>query len=127
MVNIEFLKKQILAMDVKSDEFFELYCAIADKYYTFPDPDDFQKSAMVLRMYIDKANNKELDSQLIAFEKILTQLFVMEKEGTKACMFTLEFADKEYHFTMATDPKQIKQMEKMLAKVVKGDFKIKTK
>ena len=46
MVNIEFLKKHIQKMDVKSNEFWELYCTMCDKYFNFPDPDDFERAVM---------------------------------------------------------------------------------
>ncbi len=123
MINLEFFKKQIETMDVKSDEFFDLYCLVCDKYYKFPEPDDFQQAAMTLRMYIDKAVNVH-EAQLIAFVKILTQLFLMEQNKTKACMGTVAFEKKEYHFSITTDEKHLKEMEKMLGQVLNGNFEI---
>lgn len=122
MINMEFFKKQIEVMDVKSTEFFDIYAMVCDKYYTVKDPDDFQKSTILLRMYIDKAVNHH-ESQLIAFEKILTELYSMDKSGSKACMGMIGFNDTEYQFTIATDDKQLKSLQDMLGKASKGKFK----
>lgn len=124
MINLDFFKKQIQTMDVKSDEFFDLYTTVCDKYYTFQDPDDFQKAAMTLRMYIDKATEKH-EEQLITFQKILEQLYMMDREGNPACIGTVGFKGKDYHFTIATDKKAIKKMQDIMGKVVNGNFKIK--
>ncbi len=124
-MDLTFIKKQIETMDVKSDEFFDLYTTICDKYYTFPDPDDFQQHAMMLRMYVDKAVDN-YEEQLIAFGKIVVELFNLDKDG-KARMFNLGFKQKEYFITMASDHKEIEKMQEMMGKVLKGDFKIKDK
>ncbi len=126
MINLDFFKKQIQVMDVKSEEFFDLYSFICDKYFAFENPDDFQQAAMVLRMYIDKATGN-YEEQLISIVKMVEQIMSMDREGTKACMGTVGFKDKEYHFTITTDKKHLEQMSEIMGEVVKGNFKVKEK
>lgn len=125
-MNLEFIKKQIKNMDVKSEEFFDLYITICEKYYSYPDPDEFQKAAMTLRMYIDKSVGN-FENQLIAFETILTQLFKMDQEGSDATGGTIGFKDKSYSFMLSTSRETMEQFNDILGKVLKGNFKTKGK
>ncbi len=126
MINLEFFTKQIQAMDVKSEEFFDLYSFICDKYYNFENPDDFLNAAMALRQYVDKACGN-YEEQLIAITKIVEQLMYMEKEGAKSCAGTLAFDNKEYFFTISTDKGPMTALNKVLEKVSSGKFKTKGK
>jgi len=124
------LKKQLDALDVKSKDFFEIYTMISDKYWTFEDPDDFEKAAMVLRMYTERANGN-YEEQLIAIEKIITELFLMEKDGVKAKKGHLVFKDKEYFFSIGVNEKEVDGLDDMLGKAAEsmenGTMKIKKK
>ncbi len=126
MANIDFLKKQIKKMNVKSDEFFELYKLVSDKYWTFKDPDDFQVAAMTLRRYTERSTNN-YEEQVIAVVKIITELFRMEHNKTTACMGTVGFKEKEYHFTITTDQKHLDEMADILKLAAKGKFTVKNK
>jgi len=123
MINIEFLTKQIESIDVKSDEFFELYKIVSDKYWTFEDPDEYQKAAKLLIMYTERGENYE--EQVITIVKLITELFNMEKENRTASMGHVGFKKKNYFFTLATDKKHINKMQEIMGKVLKGDFNIK--
>lgn len=79
----EFLKAQIDRMDVKSDEFWDIYNFICNKYFNFDDPDDFQKSLMLAHMYLDRAGGN-FEENVIAMVKIIEILHGMDplKGGT---------------------------------------------
>lgn len=119
-MNMDFFKKQIQKMDVKSDEFFEIYKLVADKYYKLKDPDEYQQAVMLLRMFADKSDEEDA----IVASKIINELFKMEIEGTPAIMGTFGFKDKEYHFTFSIDDKHTEKLKEMMGKVLSGDFKL---
>ncbi len=127
MINMEFFKKQIEGMDVKSDEFYDLYTFICDKYYTFPNPDDFQKAVITLRMYLDKSCSNYED-QVIVISHLVSELFKISKDKKGgACLGTLGFKNKDYHYTLTTDKKHIEEITKVMGKIIKGDFNVKNK
>jgi len=123
MINVEFFKKQIEQMDVKSEDFFKIYKMISDKYWTVENPDDFQQCARVLVMYAERGDH----AQITAAVKIIEQLFKMEKDKISATMGTVAFEHKTYHFTLCTNKKDIEEMTDLMDKVLKGNFKVKNK
>ena len=123
MINIEFLKKQISAMDVKSEQFFELYKVVSDKYWTVENPDHYQQCVKALVMYAERGD----PAQVTTAVKIIEQLFMMEKDKISATMGTLSFEHKDYHFTLCTNKKDIEEMTDLMGEILKGNFKIKNK
>lgn len=125
MINLEFFKKQIQAMDAGSKEFFDIYKMISNKYWTIENPSDYQKCAKLLVWFAERGDWE----QVIAATKIIEELFSMEKNNCNTCMGTIGFKNKAYLFTITTDTdkKHLKEMEKMLGQVAKGNFTIKKK
>ncbi len=122
MVNIEFLKKQIENLDVKSSEFFELYKIIDDKYWTMPDnPSDLQQCIYILHTFAERGTNEEI----MVTTKIIEQLVTMAKTGQSATMMTLGFKGRDYYFTLTTDPKHTECLTKVMGDIVKENFEVK--
>lgn len=111
MINLEFIKKQILSMDVESDEFFNLYMEINNKYWELEgETDDYQKSAKLLNMLSHSSN----ESLVITAAKITEQAFeILErKKGAVACDF--KYGDDHIYFTIADRPQAIDKLRKII-------------
>lgn len=104
---------QISKMDVKSEEFFELYQLVDEKYWTFENPDKDQMTRSTLRAVI---NNGEtwLCEMLVTLTK---QLLTAVKDGGEvAGSFKVE--DREIWFTLSDKPGRLGKLEKMLMNTV---------
>lgn len=121
MINIEFFKKQIEAMDVKSDAFFELYKAIYDKYWTFENPDEHQAAAKTLSMYAERGEPE----QVLTCLNIINNVFMMDHRKENTCAGELEFEDKTYFYTVSTDKDGAAKLKDILGKISKGNVSIK--
>ena len=124
----ELLKKQIEALDVKADEFFDLYKIIWDKYWTLPDDaSEYMKQAKGLSMFIERYDA----DKVILLGKIATELFKMDSEKSKYGRMVLGFEDKEYIISISTDKDSEKGFEEMLKKaheaMKSGNIKVKNK
>ena len=108
-------------MNVKSNEFFEIYKLVSDKYWTVENPDHYQQCAKALVMYAERGDHAQVTTAV----KIIEQLFIMEKDKISATMSTLSFKHKDYHFTLCTNKKDIEEMTKIMGELLKGNFTIK--
>jgi len=115
-MKVEFFKKQINDLDVKSDEFFDLYKTISDKYWTVKDPDDYQKASKALWMFAERGG----EQLVIVLAQMLVEIIKMEKDvgGAKAVSGTCGFEDKEFFFTLSTDKTAIANLQKMMENMV---------
>lgn len=93
MINI----KEILQMDVKSDEFFEVYKAVSDKYWTFEEPDSLQIAAKNLVMFAEKYDA----DKIILAHKLIVELLKMDQEKTKSASMHLVFENMEYYIDIS--------------------------
>lgn len=115
----EFMKEKIKAMDVKSDEFWDIYCFVADKYFAFDEPDEFQKCAMLCHQYLSKSC-ENYEHNVIIMVKIIEQLYGMDPLKGGASMLTLTFKEFLYTVKITSDPKKMDDLEDILGKALKG-------
>lgn len=120
--------KEILKMDVKSDEFFEIYKLVSDKYWSFDgELTDAQKACSTLVMF---AERYEID-KVILCHKIIEQIIKFSKDKTKAGKLHLVFSDQEYYVDIYENERSKDNMDSMLSKASKamesGNVKIKNK
>ena len=127
---LEALKKEILSMDVKSDDFWDVVCLVNEKYYTIENPDDYQLSAKTMIMWLMKSVNAWEDHVIVA-QKIITELFMMKHKEHKSCTGTIGFDDATYYFDIYTSEVEKDKLNKTIfdigRKVENGDFKVKNK
>lgn len=108
--------KQVLKMDVKSDDFFEAYKAISDKYWKFENPDDFQIAAHCLVMFAERFDR----DKIILAVKIIKQIVEMSKKGAKSAKGHLAFKNQDYYFDIYESEVQKDTLENMLTKAGKA-------
>jgi hypothetical protein len=124
----ELLRRQIESLDVKSDDFFNLYKIIWDKYWDLPDDaSDYMREAKGLSMFIERYDT----DKVIILGKIATQLFKMGEEKSDAIAMTLGFDDKDYTIKISTSEAAGDKFDDMLEKahsaIESGNMKIKKK
>jgi len=129
-MNLKEMKNQVDSMDVKSDEFWELYKHIADKYFTIEDPDDFQTCAKLILGWLERSTNKWED-QVITVARVVEQVFMMRKKGTKSCTGTLGFTDETFFFDIYTTETEKDKLGDQLFRahkaMEKGNYTVKDK
>jgi len=89
--------EEILKMDVKDEEFFEIYKKISTKYWTFENPDDLQKCASLMVEWAEKFD----EEKIILATKIIVEVSKMVTEKTKAATMCLQFTDTQYYVDIA--------------------------
>lgn len=107
------IAEQISKMDVKSEEFFELYKLVDEKYWTIENPDQDQMSRSTLRTVI---NNGEawLCEMLV---NLTSQLLRVAKEGGEtAGSFGID--KKEIWFTFSDKPGPLGKLQTALRNTV---------
>ena len=114
--------KEILEMDVKSDEFFDVYKKVSTKYWTFEKPDDLQKAAAALVMFAERYDT----DKVILSHTIIAEIINLEKDKGKSSKGHLAFKDCEYYFDIYQTEKDLDDMNDMLKKagqkIKKGKF-----
>ena len=106
--------------DVKSDDFFEVYTAIWEKYFTYPDPDDYQQAAQLLAMVLNKScGDGEMEKVVMSTAKIVNEVFNVFREGKGgAARGEIGFKDQSIFFTLSTSPDELAKFEKMIRNAV---------
>jgi hypothetical protein len=129
-IRLEELKKYIAEMDVKSDEFWELYKHIADKYFTLEEPDVFQNAAKMIMGWLERSINNWED-QVITVAKVVEQVFLMRHDKSPSCTGTLGFKDETFHFDIYTSEVKKDEMDKLINQahkaMVSGNVTVKDK
>lgn len=110
----ELLLKQIMAMDVKSDEFIELYEAINEKYFTFENPDDFQSAAWALNAVLHRG--EEWMVEMCA--RIANQLFDVIDKDTPASQISFGVKGKTWFCDIYRDKEALGSINKMFRNIV---------
>jgi hypothetical protein len=125
--NLDNLKKQIDRMDVKSEEFAELYWHIADKYHTFENPDEYQVCISMLYQWMNRSPNNHED-QVIIIAKLVKELFMMRLEKKTACTGTIKFTDETFFFDIYTTEGEKDKLRESIFKageaIIKESLKI---
>ncbi len=120
----ELTLSQLLEMDVTSDEFWKVYRAVSDKYWTFENPTDMQKCA---RLLVEWAEKMDADKVIVSV-KIIEAIFDMLKSKTKSTKGYVVFSDTQYYFDIYETENGKDGLNSMLAKASKsinsGNFKV---
>jgi len=120
IMNTKEIKDFVMKMDVKSDEFFELYNLISDKYFDFgKNPDPWQSAMTLIHKWMNRSCNN-FEEQVIVVAKVVEQVFLMRYEKTKSCTGTLGFKDETFFFDIYTSETEKDKMKDMLIKAQKG-------
>lgn len=130
-MKLEEFKKHINTMEVESTEFWDFYKVVADRYYTFKNPDEYQKALNMIHMWLDRSCGNWED-QVIVVAKVVEQVFLMrEEKKSKTCTGTLAFKDETFHFDIYTSEVEKDKMHDMLIKahdsISKGNIEVKNK
>jgi hypothetical protein len=88
----------ILKMDSDSQEYFEIYQKIVEKYWDIKNPNDYQLAAKTLAMFGEKYNPE----QVIVAAKIVLELFEMHQEKKTAMTGHVVFEKDQYYFDIYT-------------------------
>lgn len=107
------IKTFVKNMDVTTDEFFELYNLVNEKYWSFKDPDDHQLAAKTLRLISDKGD----PDHLILLVKMFEQIIAMEQKGGSV-QAEVGFKDKSYFFKISDTADGADKLGKMLMNTV---------
>lgn len=126
-MNIETMKKQISEMDVKSDEFFELYKQMNKNYWSFNDPDCWQQACQLINTWL--MHGKEEEHMVVA--SVIKEVFEMRHNKRKACTGTIVFTDETFHFDIYTSEVEKDNMASLISdaqsKMKKGHYEFKDK
>ena len=106
--------KEIFELDVKSEEFFEIYKQISDKYWTFDDPDDLQQCAKLMVKWAERFD----EDKVILATKLILEISKMVENKTEACSMHLAFSDIEYYVDIASSEVKLDKLKGMIGKVV---------
>ena len=127
MKSSEMKLSEILNLDVKSEEFWEAYKAISDKYWTFENPDDGQLAAKTLVMW---AERYDMD-KVILCHKIIEQIMKLDGKNKGPVSGNLVFADTNFFFDIYETEVQKDKLQGMLGKAQQamesGNIEIKNK
>lgn len=122
-MNKNITLKEILKLDVKSDEFWEVYKQVSDKYWTFENPDNYQQMARLLHVWAERGD----PVQVQVSATIINEIFKMGK--SKSAKMHIAFEDKEFYVDIYENENQKDSLTDMLSKASKkiesGDVEIK--
>ena len=108
------LIEQIKAMDTKSEEFFEIYEAVNEKWFTVEDPDEYQKSCQYLNLILNRGEEWMVELMV----KLGHELFNIVDQGVPATAGSFQVKDKDVHFSFSTGKSALGNLEKMLRNTV---------
>lgn len=116
----KFEVKQILAkaakMDKQTDEFSELYHGLNELYFSVENPDEFQKSSIILNMVLHRGDEWMVE----ACAKIANELFKIVNQDQKATHGSFELAEskKMFFYDFYQNKEAIEQVHKMFRNAV---------
>lgn len=111
MSQYDLLKKQILALDHKTDEFAELFHVINNKYFTFEKPDRYQQSAMTLNLVLHR-ESPETEMLVESLAQLADMIFQVNA-GAEAMTMGFEFNKKRINIDVYTSDKARASLQKM--------------
>jgi len=106
--------KQIEKMDKMSEEFFQIYLAVSQRYFDFDNPDEGQKAASILNLILNQGDTEKI----AVVVQLYSQLIDVMDNGVNAAHGSFGFGNKEYHFDIYTDKTALTNLEKMLRQTV---------
>ncbi len=104
------LKNQIVKMDKKSVEFFEVYKQVSEKYWDIDKPDADQRARMLLQSLANRGDNWHCELMVM----LANELFKIVEQGHKASHGSFGVKGKDVHFDFYTDKSALSNLEKML-------------
>lgn len=107
--------EEALRMDSASDEFFEVYKAISEKYWDFENPNDFLVAAKCLVMFAERYD----EEKVILAVKIIEQIIEMDKNKSNAGTGHLVFGEQDYFFDIYQSEAKKDSFHALLAKAGK--------
>lgn len=110
----ELLIRQVKQMDKKSEEFSKLYAAVNDMYFTFNDPDHYQKAASFLNLILNRADEHEIISLVFMYKELKTMLL----KGNEAMSGQIGFEGTNIYFQFATSPQAIDRLQKFMGNMI---------
>lgn len=117
----------LLKLDTKSDEFFEAYKAISDKYWTFENPDELQKCASLMVKWAERFD----EDKVILATKLIIEISKLADKETKAASLHIAFENIEYYVDIASSEVEKDKLKGMLNKahkeLGKGNVTVKDK
>jgi hypothetical protein len=102
---------EILKMDKTSDEFFEIYKKISERYWDFDNPSDLQKAAKALVMFAERYDA----GKIILCIKIAESITTMTKNNPVTGHIVFE--KEEYYFDIYENEASKDSLKKALNKV----------
>ena len=125
MKTVNVIIDEIKKMDVKSEEFFEIYKAVSDKYWTFENPDECQQCGKLLMEIAHKAT----EEQVILTARIAAEVWRLLNEKKTSAKMMLNFTDgREFRIDMYQDGIELEKLETLLegsAKAIEsGNFTV---
>lgn len=112
----ELLKKQLLALDHKSDDFAELFHVVNEKYMTFENPDRYQQAAMTLNLILHR-ESPELEMLVESLAQIANMIFEVQA-GAEAMTMNFEFKKKMMNIDIYTSEKAKAALQKIFTNTV---------
>lgn len=100
-------------MDKKSEEFFELFKVVNEKYFDFDNPDDYQTAASYLNTILH-GGEKWL---IVMMVRLASQLLSVVEEKRPAVTGIFGVKDVEVCFDFYTDKKKMAHMKMLTNKV----------
>lgn len=123
-MKLEEIKKHIDGMDKKSEEFFEIFKHLNDKYWTFEKPDSWQQAGQLINSWLFRGKAEEH----IVIASMVKEMFMMRHEKRKACTGTVGFTDETFHFDIYTTEVEKDNMNELMLKaheaMKSGDIKV---
>lgn len=107
---IEAIKK----MDRKSDEFAELFHAINDIYFTFDDPDEYQKAALVLNLVLHRGEEWMVET----LAKMANQMHEVVQKDVKATHGNFNIDGKDFFFDLYQNKEALSSVHKMFRNTI---------
>lgn len=108
------LIKQLEQMDKASEEFFEIYKLVNEKYWQIDDPDEYQKAAMMINLVANQG--EEWHVSMIG--RLAIELFQMVEKDIPAIAGSFVVKNKDVHFNFCTDKNALGNLEKVLRNTV---------
>lgn len=117
--------KEILEMDTKSDEFFEIYKKVSDKYWNFENPDELQKCAKTLVKFAERFDS----DKVILATTVIIAVMDMNERKSEAATGNLVFGNTQYYFDIYESEVKKDGFNNMLKKahsaMIKGKVTVK--
>ena len=118
---IEEMKlKDILELDVKSDEFFNIYKKVSGKYWTFDNPSDYQKAAATLVMFAERAEWEKVTMCITLATELMKMSKDPKNDGKKSGSGHVLINNQEFWFDIYQNEDAKDELHKNINKIGKA-------